>query len=327
MAASSPRQLMILGVLGVVLVGVLYYELAPGDAAAGAAARGQRRAPARRRTRTDCRRSGAAGRAEADRGRSRARATGIRSRSRRGGRRRLQRPARDIVHAGPRRAAAGHGAARGRRLRRPSRSGSSGFSTPPARRKSRCSATGRGTFSTAVKARPSTAAIASTASASNRSTWPGPTGGAIRSSGCRGRNRRTALVRIALARLVPVALLAAVLTGCAAGSSAYKKGYTAAKVHDWDTAVAHFRTAVQDDPDKPEYRIALERAMMEAALLHASAGQGLRSARAARRRAARVPSRQRVRSEQPPACGPCHGSSTGGLRSRSKRAARARRST
>ena len=32
MAASSPRQLVILGVLGVVLVGVLYYELTPGDA-------------------------------------------------------------------------------------------------------------------------------------------------------------------------------------------------------------------------------------------------------------------------------------------------------
>src|SRR5882672_11363888 len=32
MAASSRRQLVILGVLGVVLVGVLYYELAPGDA-------------------------------------------------------------------------------------------------------------------------------------------------------------------------------------------------------------------------------------------------------------------------------------------------------
>ena len=80
-------------------------------------------------------------------------------------------------------------------------------------------------------------------------------------------------MRIALARLVPVALLAAVLAGCATGSSAYKKGYTAAKVHDWDTAVAHFRTAVQEDPDKPEYRIALERAMMEAALLHASAGK------------------------------------------------------
>ena len=35
--------------------------------------------------------------------------------------------------------------------------------------------------------------------------------------------------------------------------------------------------------------------------------QGLRSARAARRRAPRVPSRQRVRSEQPTACGSCHG--------------------
>jgi len=80
-------------------------------------------------------------------------------------------------------------------------------------------------------------------------------------------------VRIALARLVPLALLAAVLTGCAAGSTAYKKGYTAAKVHDWDTAVAYFRTAVQEDPDKPEYRIALERAMMEAALLHGGAGK------------------------------------------------------
>ena len=80
-------------------------------------------------------------------------------------------------------------------------------------------------------------------------------------------------MKTALARLVPVALVAATLAGCAAGSSAYKKGYTAAKVHDWDAAVAHFRTAVQDDPDKPEYRIALERAMMEAALIHASAAK------------------------------------------------------
>jgi hypothetical protein len=46
-------------------------------------------------------------------------------------------------------------------------------------------------------------------------------------------------VRIALARLVPVAVLAAVLVGCASGSSAYKKGYVAARNHDWDTAVAH----------------------------------------------------------------------------------------
>jgi type II secretory pathway component GspD/PulD (secretin) len=45
------------------------------------------------------------------------------------------------------------------------------------------------------------------------------------------------------------------------------------KALDWDAAVAHFRTAVQEDPDKPEYKIALERAMLEAALLHASAGK------------------------------------------------------
>ncbi len=42
---------------------------------------------------------------------------------------------------------------------------------------------------------------------------------------------------------------------------------------DWDAAVGHFRTAVQEDPDKPEYKIALQRAMIEASLLHVSAGK------------------------------------------------------
>jgi general secretion pathway protein D len=37
--------------------------------------------------------------------------------------------------------------------------------------------------------------------------------------------------------------------------------------------VAHYRTAVQEDPDKPEFRIALERAMLEAAAMHAAAGK------------------------------------------------------
>ena len=39
-------------------------------------------------------------------------------------------------------------------------------------------------------------------------------------------------MRIALARLVPVAVLAAVLVGCASGSSAYKKGYEFAPAAD-----------------------------------------------------------------------------------------------
>ena len=38
----------------------------------------------------------------------------------------------------------------------------------------------------------------------------------------------------------------------------YRKGFEAAQRRDWDAAVGHYRQAVQDDPDRPEYRIALE---------------------------------------------------------------------
>jgi general secretion pathway protein D len=79
-------------------------------------------------------------------------------------------------------------------------------------------------------------------------------------------------VRHTLARLAPIAALTLLLSGCAA-SMAYRDGNTAAKVGDWDAAVGHFRTAVQEDPDKPEYKIALQRAMIEASQLHISAGK------------------------------------------------------
>src|SRR5204863_7682462 len=85
-----------------------------------------------------------------------------------------------------------------------------------------------------------------------------------------------ALVRQTLARLGSIAALALLLSGCAAGT-AYHKGQTAAKATDWDSAVAHFRKAVQDDPDKPEYKIALQRAMIEASLLHIAAGKDFES--------------------------------------------------
>jgi general secretion pathway protein D len=79
-------------------------------------------------------------------------------------------------------------------------------------------------------------------------------------------------VRHTLARLVPIAALAMLLSGCAA-SMAYHDGNKSAKVNDWDAAVGHYRTAVQEDPDKPEYKIALQRAMIEASLVHIAAGK------------------------------------------------------
>jgi tetratricopeptide (TPR) repeat protein len=75
-----------------------------------------------------------------------------------------------------------------------------------------------------------------------------------------------------LSRFVAVALVAATLAGCAA-AMAHRRGNDAARRSDWDAAVGHFRQAVQDDPDKPEYRIALERAMIQASLVHGAAAR------------------------------------------------------
>lgn len=68
------------------------------------------------------------------------------------------------------------------------------------------------------------------------------------------------------AKSVLVACLALTLAGCA--SRAFPRGEVAAKSGDWDTAVEYFRQAVQEFPDKVEYKIALERAMFSAAGLH-----------------------------------------------------------
>jgi type II secretory pathway component GspD/PulD (secretin) len=75
-----------------------------------------------------------------------------------------------------------------------------------------------------------------------------------------------------LSKLVALALICGTMAACAAAMS-YRKGFDAAQRRDWDAAVGHYRQAVQEDPDKPEYRIALERAMLEAALMHATAGK------------------------------------------------------
>ena len=67
-------------------------------------------------------------------------------------------------------------------------------------------------------------------------------------------------------RLIPVVLIAALTAGCAA--SAYKQGYRAAENGNWDQAVEDYRQAVQEHPNRPEYKIALERAMLTASQQH-----------------------------------------------------------
>jgi general secretion pathway protein D len=73
--------------------------------------------------------------------------------------------------------------------------------------------------------------------------------------------RRRPLKALALAAILIVA------TGCAAGK-AFRQGNAATKTGDLDQAVAYYRTAVQASPDNPNYKIALDRAMLAASRAH-----------------------------------------------------------
>ena len=66
---------------------------------------------------------------------------------------------------------------------------------------------------------------------------------------------------------ISLLVLAGSLAGCAAGS-AFQKGHEAARRSDWDAAVEYYREAVQADPSKAEFKIALERAMLAASHEH-----------------------------------------------------------
>ncbi len=68
-------------------------------------------------------------------------------------------------------------------------------------------------------------------------------------------------------RAVWILIVAITAAGCAAGR-AFRQGEEAARLGDWDTAVLHYRKAVQEAPDRPDYKIQLERAMQNAALDH-----------------------------------------------------------
>jgi type II secretory pathway component HofQ len=68
-------------------------------------------------------------------------------------------------------------------------------------------------------------------------------------------------------RLLLTVTLAAMLVACAASRS-FMRGEQAAHKGDWDQAVEYYRQAVQDDPDRADYKIAYERATFAAANLH-----------------------------------------------------------
>ena len=70
-------------------------------------------------------------------------------------------------------------------------------------------------------------------------------------------------------------LVLATLVSACASSGALRLGDQAATAGDWDTAVAHFRTALQDNPSDARARIGLERAMQRAAADHVTRAQEL----------------------------------------------------
>jgi general secretion pathway protein D len=73
--------------------------------------------------------------------------------------------------------------------------------------------------------------------------------------------------RQTLLRLGTLVVLTALLAGCAAGR-AFRRGDSAARTGDWDTAVEQYRRAVQQNPNRADYKIALERAMISASQQH-----------------------------------------------------------
>lgn len=68
-------------------------------------------------------------------------------------------------------------------------------------------------------------------------------------------------------RAIVAVLLAAVAAGCATGR-AFSRGQEAASAGDWEAAVGFYRQALQDDPDRTDYKIALERAMIAASQMY-----------------------------------------------------------
>ena len=69
--------------------------------------------------------------------------------------------------------------------------------------------------------------------------------------------------------LLAIGLVAA---GCASGR-AFARGEAAGRAGDWEAAVGFYRQAIDDDPDRTDYKIALERAMLAASAMYVERGR------------------------------------------------------
>src|SRR5215510_13329800 len=69
-----------------------------------------------------------------------------------------------------------------------------------------------------------------------------------------------------------MALAALMAAGCATGR-AFSRGEEAGRAGDWEAAVGFYRQALDDDPDRPDYKIALERAMLSASAMYSERGR------------------------------------------------------
>jgi len=79
-------------------------------------------------------------------------------------------------------------------------------------------------------------------------------------------------MRHAYVRIATLIVIASLSAACAAGR-AFNQGDDAARAGDWETAVDHYRRAVDKDPNNAEYRIAYERAMISASQVHLDAAR------------------------------------------------------
>ena len=80
------------------------------------------------------------------------------------------------------------------------------------------------------------------------------------------------MMRVHRMKLIVVMALALAAAGCGASRS-YNRAENSARQGDWDGAVEYYRRAVQQSPERSDYKIALERAMINASHQHLNQAQ------------------------------------------------------